>query len=622
MGPPWQPDGRQMAHTFAKEQDRPMCGIFGIITDNEQVLGTTLVDAARRLAYRGYDSVGCATLTRDGTIDLRKDVGRLDDVSARLDLPAMRGARGIAQLRWATFGAPSYANAQPHLDSDGDMVGAHNGNVVNNVQLREIFIREGLVVRGTNDGETCVHAVERHFDRNGGRMLEAIRAAYADLEGDYAFVITHRDDHRLFAIKKGSGLVAGIGEGFTCVSSDLPSILPLTRRIVRIYDGEIVVLTPHALELYRVEDGAPIHRQAEWYDGPVEVAEKEGYPHFMLKEIHQQPTVARELLHLLDRSPHVERFLEAIEACGERPVYLVGCGTSYHACLLGAYYFGQIAGRVAVPLLGPQFIEQCGTAVGPDDVAVFVSQSGETKDILNAVKVMRRQGGRVLGVLNVLGSSLMHHSDVYLPLACGYEISVPATKTFVNQSVLFLYLAYRLAGRDTKPLHALPALLARALEESEPYARSVAAYLQHWSAMNYLGYGITHAIALEAALKLKEITYTHCEGMFSSEFKHGPLSAVHDGYPVLFITAPGDEAMMINHVNEVTTRGGRAIAIAAEHPALRANVHDYVPVPVSERDLAPIALTIPAQLIAYHLSVARGIDPDFPRNLSKTLTVD
>ncbi len=599
-----------------------MCGIFGIITDKEQVLGDTLVGAARRLAYRGYDSVGCATIAPDGTIDLRKDVGRLDDVSARLDLPTMRGSRGIAQLRWATFGAPSYANAQPHLDSDGDMVGAHNGNVVNNVQLREMFIREGLVVRGTNDGETCVHAVERHFDRNGGRMLDAIRAAYSDLEGDYAFVITHRDDHRLFAIKKGSGLVAGIGDGFTCVSSDLPSILPLTRRIVRIYDGEIVVLSPHGLELYRVEDGAPIQRQAEWYDGPVEVAEKEGYPHFMLKEIHQQPTVARELLHLLDNSPHVDRFLDAMRASGERPLYLVGCGTSYHACLLGAYYFGQIAERIAVPLLGPQFIEQCGTAVDPDDVAVFVSQSGETKDILNAVKVMRRQGGKVLGVLNVLGSSLMHHSDVYLPLACGYEISVPATKTFVNQAVLFLYLAYRMAGRDVKPLHALPDLLARALEESEPYARGVAAYLQHWSAMNYLGYGITHAIALEAALKLKEITYTHCEGMFSSEFKHGPLSAVHDGYPVLFITAPGDEAMMINHINEVTTRGGRAIAIAAEHQVLRANVHDYVPVPPSDRDLSPIVLTIPAQLIAYHLSVARGIDPDFPRNLSKTLTVD
>lgn len=599
-----------------------MCGIFGIITETDQVLGTTLVEAARRLAYRGYDSVGCATISADGAIDLRKDVGRLDDVSARLDLPAMRGVRGIAQLRWATFGAPSYANAQPHLDSDGDMVGAHNGNVVNNVQLRELFIREGLTVRGTNDGETCVHAVERHFDRNGNNMLQAIRAAYGDLEGDYAFVITHRDDHRLFAIKKGSGLVVGIGDGFTCVSSDLPSILPLTRRIVRIYDGEIVILSPRGLELYSVQDATPIQRQAEWYDGPVEVAEKEGYPHFMLKEIHQQPTVARELLHLLDGSPHVNRFLDAMNASEGRPVYLVGCGTSYHACLLGAYYFGQIAGRIAVPLLGPQFIEQCGTAIGPGDVAVFVSQSGETKDILNAVKVMRRQGGKVLGVLNVLGSSLMHYSDVYLPLACGYEISVPATKTFVNQAVLFLYLAYRLAGRDTQPLHNLPDLLARALEESEPYAQDVVAYLHHRSAMNYLGYGITHAIALEAALKLKEITYTYCEGMFSSEFKHGPLSVVHDGYPVLFITAPGDEAMMINHINEVTTRGGRAIAIAAEHPALRANVHDYVPVPASPRDLAPIVLTIPAQLIAYHLSVARGIDPDFPRNLSKTLTVD
>lgn len=599
-----------------------MCGIFGIIADREQVLGATLVEAARRLAYRGYDSIGCATVLPDGRIDLRKDVGRLEDVSPRLGLPSMRGVRGIAQLRWATFGAPSYANAQPHLDSDGDMVGAHNGNVVNNVQLREMFIREGLVVRGTNDGETCIHAVERHFDRNGHRMLEAICAAYCDLEGDYAFVITHRDDHRLFAIKKGSGLVAGIGEGFTCVSSDLPSILPLTRRIVRIYDGEIVILSPHGVELYSAQDGAPIQRQAEWYDGPVEVAEKEGYAHFMLKEIHQEPTVARELLHLLDRSPHVDRFLDALRTPGGRPVYFVGCGTSYHACLLGAYYWGQIAGRVAVPLLGPQFIEQCGSSVGPDDVAVFVSQSGETKDILNAVKVMRQRGGKVLGVLNVLGSSLMHYSDVYLPLACGYEISVPATKTFVNQAVLFLYLAYRMAGRDVEPLRALPDLLAQTLEESEPYARQVAAYLLHWSALNYLGYGITHPIALEAALKLKEITYTHCEGMFSSEFKHGPLSAVHDGYPVLFITAPGDEAMMINHVNEVTTRGGRAIAIAAEHAALRANVHDYVPVPASPRDLAPILLTIPAQLIAYHLSVARGIDPDFPRNLSKTLTVD
>ena len=608
-----------------------MCGIFGIITDQEQTLGPILIESGKRLAYRGYDSVGCATVAADGRIDLRKGVGRIEDVSAELDFAAMGGYRGITQLRWATFGAPSHENAQPHLDSDGDMVGAHNGNVVNNVQMRELFIREGLTVRGSNDGETCVHAVERHFDRNGaptgGNMLAAIRAAYDDLEGDYAFVITHRDEHRLYAIKKGSGLVAGLSEGLTCVSSDLPSILPLTRRIMRIHDGEIVVLSPEAVELYGVHDGARIEREEEWYDGPIEVAEKGGYPHFMLKEIHEQPVVAGELLHLLNSSPHVERFLDAMEARGNhprdgRPLYLVGCGTSYHACLLGAYYFNQLAGVAAVPVLGPQFIEQCGQSVGPGDVAVFVSQSGETKDVLNAVKVMREREGQVLGVLNVLGSTLMHQSDVYLPLACGYEISVPATKTFVNQAVLFLYLAYRLAGRDVAEMDVLPELLDQVIESTDIASREIAGHLEKHSAMHYLGYGITHPIALEAALKLKEITYTYCEGMFSSEFKHGPLSAVHDGYPVLFLTAPGDESMMINHVNEVTTRGGRAIAIATEHPALRANSHDYLVVPDCDRFFFPILSTLPAQLVAYHMSVARGIDPDFPRNLSKTLTVD
>ena len=599
-----------------------MCGIFGVISEQEQVLGPMLIESGKRLAYRGYDSVGCATVAVDGSIDLRKGVGRIEDVSTALNFPALRGHRGITQLRWATFGAPSHENAQPHLDSDGDMVGAHNGNVVNNVQLRELFLREGLTVRGTNDGETCVHAVERHFDRNGGDMVAAIRAAYDDLEGDYAFVITHRDEHRLYAIKKGSGLVVGLGDGLACVSSDLPSILPLTRRIVRIRDGEIAVLSPDSVQLHSVHHGTPIEREAEWYSGPIEVAEKGGYPHFMLKEIHEQPVVAGELLHLLNRSAHVQHFLDVLQATGDRPVYLVGCGTSYHACLLGAYYFNQLAGVAAVPVLGPQFIEQYGRSIGSDDVAVFVSQSGETKDVLNAVKIMRRRGGRVLGVLNVLGSTLMHQSDVYLPLACGYEISVPATKTFLNQALLFLYLAYRLGGHDVTRLDAIPDRLEETLQLTDDAARRVAGYLEAWNALHYLGYGITHPIALEAALKLKEITYAHCEGMFSSEFKHGPLSAVHDGYPVLFVTAPGDEMMMINHVNEVTTRGGRAIALAAEHPVLQTNVHDYLVVPASDRFLAPILATLPAQLVAYHMSVARGIDPDFPRNLSKTLTVD
>ena len=254
-----------------------MCGIFGIVTGQEQPLGPLLIEAGRRLSYRGYDSVGCATLHDDGTIDLRKDVGRVDEVAARLNFAEMAGRRGILQLRWATFGAPNPANAQPHLDSDGDLVGAHNGNVVNNVELREQFMAEGMVVRSTNDGESCVHAVERYVHR-GHDMVEAIRRAYGDLAGDYAFVIGRVGDERLYALKKGSGLVVGLGEDFTCLSSDLPSILPLTRRVVRVQDGEVVVLWADRAELYRVEDGARVEREAEVVTESVDAATKEGYP--------------------------------------------------------------------------------------------------------------------------------------------------------------------------------------------------------------------------------------------------------------------------------------------------------------------------------------------------------
>src|SRR5512136_1238437 len=275
-----------------------MCGIFGIITNDEQPLGPILIEAAQRLSYRGYDSVGCATLRADRTIDLRKDVGKVNDVAARLNFAGMIGRRGIVQLRWATFGAPSQVNAQPHLDSDGDLVGAHNGNIVNNVELRRQFVAEGMTVRSTNDGESCVHAVERHVNQ-GCDMVEAIRRAYRDLEGDYAFVIGQVGEDRLYAIKKGSGLVVGLAEGAVCVSSDLPSILPITRRILRVNDGEIVTLWADRIELRRVSDGSVIEREAETITESMESAAKGGYPHFMLKEIHEQPQVAGELLRLL-----------------------------------------------------------------------------------------------------------------------------------------------------------------------------------------------------------------------------------------------------------------------------------------------------------------------------------
>lgn len=596
-----------------------MCGIFGIVTATEQQLGPILIEAGRRLSYRGYDSVGCATIHADGQIDLRKDAGKVDEVSNRLGFSEMYGQRGILQLRWATFGATSQVNSQPHLDSDGDMVGAHNGNVVNNVELRQQFMAEGMTVRSENDGESCVHAVERYIDR-GQDFIEAIRGAYSDLAGDYAFVIGRVGEDRLYAIKKGSGLVAGIADGFTCISSDLPSILPLTRQILRIQDGEIVTLWADRIELRRVSDGSLVERPFETITETMETAQKGGYPHFMLKEIHEQPKVAEELLHLLDNDGGLQAMVDRM--ANARQLYLVGCGTSYHACLLGSVYLARLAGRAAVPVLAPQFIAQYGPALGPEDVGVFVSQSGETKDVLNAIEVAQKHGMGIFGLVNVIGSTLMQVSEHYLPLACGYEISVPATKTYTNQVLAFLYLAMRMGGHDTHSLAALPQLMEDTITLVEPQVAALDQLLNQWDDLYCLGYGLTYPVALEGALKLKEITYAHCEGMLSTEFKHGPLSAVRDGYPVLFVSGSEDVPLLVSGINEVTCRGGRAIAIGQDDDRLRKNAHDLIVLPLSSPEQHALLAVLPLQLLSYRLSLARGFDPDFPRNLSKTLTVD
>ena len=595
-----------------------MCGIFGIVTQSEQNLGPILVEAARRLTYRGYDSVGAAVIS-GSRIDLRKDKGRVDEVAEKYRIAEMTGQRGITQLRWATFGVPSQVNAQPHLDSDGDLVGAHNGNVVNNVELRQEFAAEGMVVRSENDGESCVHAVERYINRGFG-FVDAIRAAYNDLQGDYAFVIGRVNDDKLYAIKKGSGLVVGLGDGFTCVSSDLPSILPLTRKVVRLNDGDVVCLRWDGVDLYSVADGNLITREPEIVTEEMSAVQKGGYAHFMLKEIHEQPQVARELLHLLKSHEDVAPILEAVRAA--RNLYLIGCGTSYHACLAGSVFFARLADRAAVPVLAPQFIPQYAPTVGPEDVGIFVSQSGETKDVLNALEQAQKRGMQCFSLANVIGSTLTKVTSAWLPLACGYEISVPATKTFTNQVITFLYLAGLLGGGEPEALDPLPDLMEQAIRWTDPQVKALAEDINGWNDLYSLGFGSTYAMALEGALKLKEITYAHCEGMLSTEFKHGPLSAVTDGFPVLFSVSSEDVPLIVSGINEVSCRGGRAIAIGQEDSRLNANASDVITIPPSDSLFAPLLAVIPLQLLSYYMAVGRGYDPDFPRNLSKTLTVD
>jgi glucosamine--fructose-6-phosphate aminotransferase (isomerizing) len=616
-----------------------MCGIFGYITNDEVELGPILIAAAERLTYRGYDSVGAATLN-NGVIDLRKDTGKVDVVAQKYNIAEMRGQRGITQLRWATFGEPSQVNSQPHLDSNGDMVGAHNGNVVNNVELREEFIAEGITVRSQNDGETCVHAVERYISR-GYEFIDAIRLAYGDLEGDYAFVIGRANDDKLYAFKKGSGMVIGIGEGFTCVSSDLPSVLPLTREVIRPQDGEIVTLWADHVEVRSVKDGKIVDRMPETVTESMDAVQKGGYPHFMLKEIHEQSQVARELSHVLNGNKEVDVLVEKMK--NARHLYFIGCGTSYHAASVGAVYFAQLAGRAVIPVLAPQFIAQYAPTVNHDDVGIFVSQSGETKDVLNALEAAELKGMACFGLANVVGSTLTKSASLCLPLCCGYEISVPATKTFTNQVVTFLYLAYKMAGLDATAgfdtpfatnaqgystsgsrniFDVIPELMDKTLEMVAPQVEAIAKDINEWDDMYCLGYGATYPIALEGALKLKEITYAHCEGMLSTEFKHGPLSAVTKGFPIIFVSDGSANSLIISGINEVKVRGARTIVIAEEDARLRANGDDLIVLPKSDPQISALLGVLPLQLLSYHMSVMRGFDPDFPRNLSKTLTVD
>ena len=596
-----------------------MCGIFGIITDKEQLLGPILVNAAKRLSYRGYDSVGCATITQNGHIDLRKDVGKVDEVAPRLNFDEMVGTRGITQLRWATFGSPSLANSQPHLDSKGIMVGAHNGNVVNNLELRQQFIHEGMVVRSENDGETCVHAVERYIDK-GYDIIDAIRKAYDDLMGDYSFVIGMVGEEKLYAFKKGSGLVAGITNNATCVSSDLPSILPITRKVLSIEDGEIVILQHDKIEIRSVNDGSLIERKYEFISESMDLAKKGGYAHFMLKEIHEQPQVARELIHMLDNSPNVSPMAQRMSHA--RNLYLIGCGTSYHACILGSIYISNLAGKAAIPVLATQFIPQYGQSLNQDDVGIFVSQSGETKDVLNALTIAKSKGIQAFGLVNVIGSTLTKATELYLPLTCGYEISVPATKTYTNQVITFLYIALKMGNNSTSQLNILPDLIEESVVTSEVQMKRLESVLDTWNDTYCLGYGSTYPIALEGALKLKEVTDIHCEGLLSTEFKHGPLAAVRNGYPIIFIAGPDDVSIIVSGINEVSCRGARTIVICEEDSRLLSNANDIIVVPRSGALYNPILAIIPLQLLAYHVSLSRGFDPDYPQNLSKTLTVD
>ncbi|HPJ13003.1 MAG TPA: glutamine--fructose-6-phosphate transaminase (isomerizing) [Caldisericia bacterium] len=608
-----------------------MCGVFGIIFPNDtNELGDILIKGSRKLVYRGYDSAGFAAFQDNGATVLKKGPGMLESIIQKEKISEYYGNRGIVQLRWATFGEPNAENSQPHYDSDKDIIGAHNGNIVNTEQLIEQFTQEGMVVRGTNDGEMVVHAYEKFFNQLQDPK-QAMMKAQTILQGDYAFICGNIDRHQLLAVKMGSSLYMGVGKDFIVCSSDLGSILQFTRNIVYLKDGDLVLYDHNSYHIYDIHTGKEIQRPIEQCDIRIEEANLLGFDHYMMKEIHEQPKKVQELYDLLENTQsNTDDMIELINQSDH--VYLVASGTSYHAAVVGAYYLNHLAGIHAVPVLAGYFNEYYNVSPTAKDVIFCVSQSGETKDVINVINpILHNTSAKIISMVNVIGSSIAQKSEIVMNVAAGLETSVPATKSYMNQLFAFLYLAtyagkkkgYDKAKEIDRYLPQIPKLLEATLEETKEDAKEIADLLvKRGSDLYCLGYGIQYGTALEGALKIKEVYYKHCEGMYSSEFKHGPLSIVDEGYPILFPASPADDHMVISHINEIRVRKGNVIVISPQYHGYAKAASRLIAVPDSDHYFIPLTTVVVLQLIAYYASVQAGLNPDFPRNISKTLTVD
>jgi len=601
-----------------------MCGFFSIIfeKDNEE-LGKILTRAGFRLAYRGYDTVGIGYIKENSFAEIRKAPGKIHRVHEDLNFQEISGKRGTIQLRWATYGAPSYENAQPHYDCTKTLIGAHNGNIVNSPFLRENLIKMGHHFNGENDGETLVHLIGEHYHKKHN-LKDAIYKAFAELKGDYAFSITALPEDKFYAVKKGSSLFLGVGKGFIAVSSDLVALLDLTKHIVTLNDGELVEFDHKDYKIFNLATGEEIKREPIYTEMDIKDAEKGQFPHFMIKEIYEIPEKARNLINFLPEFPLTEKIIDTILESEKK--FITGSGTSLHAAILGSFYFSQLAKEIFIPVAASEFGERFGNTLGKKDLLFVVTQSGETKDVKNAMDIFDG-AGKTIGLINVLGSTIAMRCDFVVPVLSDLEISVPATKTFVNQSIALLYIASRIAHRKglevpDLDLGELPTLLSKTIEIAEKHKEKIIKVLLPWHDFYVLGFGITFPIALEGALKIKEVVYVHAEGMYSAEFKHGPLSIVEEEYPVIFISTLKDKPMILSHINEVKCRGGKIITIAPQDEELMKESHIFLPLPDSPHYITPILAVIPMQIIAYYMSVHKGIDPDFPKNISKTLTVD
>jgi glucosamine--fructose-6-phosphate aminotransferase (isomerizing) len=607
-----------------------MCGIFGCVL--KEGMAAPLIHASlKTLEYRGYDSVGIATISNN-KIWLKKDQGKIDEVHKILNLDDLPGSIGIGHTRWATHGAPLKINAHPHSDCTGQIVVVHNGIIENYSELKLELENNGHNFVSKTDTEVIAHLIEANLKRHPLSLADAVLETVKSLEGSYAIaVLSTREPDKIICARNESPLVLGVSENGVYCASDIPAFLPVTNRAVMINDGELIILSQAGYEIRKIRDSSIVVREPEIIDWTPEMAVKQGYPHFMIKEIHEQPATLRNTLRMQ------EHYLDLISTFLDRAneVFLVACGTSYHACLAASYMFSKLAFLPTYPVYASEFIEQHGKSVNIDSTILAVSQSGETADTLAAVTCAQQRAATILGLTNVIGSTLTRVSRVYIGQQSGPEIGVAATKTFTSQLSVLAQLALRLSKKRGKisqdemddleeRLEHLPDIVDTIVQTQEEKVKHLAEKYKNARVFFFLGRGISTATAFEGRLKLMEIAYIPSIAFPAGESKHGPISLVEEGFPVVFI-CPKDDShkTLIGNIMEMKARGASIIAIVEEgDEEIKALSDDFIEVPRGIPEvLSPIPFAVPLQLFAYYMALERGHNPDTPRNLAKSVTV-
>ncbi len=588
-----------------------MCGIFGIA--GNKPAGPALLEGLKKLEYRGYDSCGACGVS--GGLHVRKGIGKIDAVEKERGLSKIPGTVAISHSRWATHGGVTNENAHPHTGCSGEVAIVHNGIIENYQELKKQLQQDGHEFRSETDTEAIAHLLEEQE----GTLEERLRKTTAMLKGSYAILaVSAAEPDRIVAARNESPLVVGIGNGANYAASDVMPFLSHTKQAIFVEDGEIATITAKTVTFTDAKTGRAITgKQPKLLEWGEEQASKEGYEHYMLKEIHEQPQAIKSAI--MQDPKKLEKFVRLLRQSGD--VKFVACGTSRHAALVGRYAINQLTGKSAEAYIASEFAyfaDQCT----PDTLIVAVSQSGETADVLVGLRKAKAKGAKVASIVNVVGSSIDRESDVSLYLNCGPEIAVASTKAFTAQLSVFYLLAYALAGKaeeGAEKLKATAETIKPFLERWDAQAKQIAKDWADRENVYYIARGVNFPVALEGALKLKEISYIHAEGMPAGELKHGTLALIEKGTPVVLVN-PHDYTFpdTLSNGLETRARGAHLVGVSDENN----EAYDtYIRLPKAPELFYPLVAVLPLQLIAYHASNERGHDCDKPRNLAKSVTV-